>query len=76
MEDAANLLTGLREEVKVIRVRDLNLEKIMEIALGEEITYYDSSYIAGAVEKNIPMVTQDGKLSKKAKKYVEVEKIG
>ncbi len=74
-EDAANILNGLRKEVEVIPVKDLDSEKVMEIALKEEITYYDSSYITGAVEKDIPLVTQDGKLSKKAEKYVEVEKI-
>ncbi|KXA92967.1 hypothetical protein AKJ65_06830 [candidate division MSBL1 archaeon SCGC-AAA259E19] len=74
-EDAANILDDLREEVEVIRVKNLNLEKIMEIALEEEITYYDSSYIAGAEEKDAPLVTQDGELSKNAEKYVEVEKI-
>lgn len=74
-EEAANILTALREEVEVIPVQDLSSGKIMEIALAEEITYYDSSYIAGAAEKEIPLVTQDGELSEKAKKYVEVEKI-
>ncbi|KXA95680.1 hypothetical protein AKJ65_01215 [candidate division MSBL1 archaeon SCGC-AAA259E19] len=74
-EEAANFLTALREEVEVIPIKDLSSGRIMEIALEEEITYYDSSYIAGAAEKEVPLVTQDGELSKKAEKYVEVEKI-
>lgn len=73
--DAANILTALQEEVEVIPIQDLDSGKIMEIALEEEITYYDASYIVGAVEKEIPLVTQDGELSEKAEKYVVVEKI-
>ncbi len=73
--EAADILTALREEVEVIPVEDLDPEKIMRIALEEEITYYDSSYIAGAAKKEIPLMTQDGELSKKAEKYVVVEKI-
>lgn len=74
-EEAATILTALRKEVEVIPIKDLDSEKIMKIALKEEITYYDSFYITAAAEKEIPLVTQDGELSKKAKEYVKAEKI-
>jgi len=44
--------------------------KTLEIAIKENLTYYDASYISAAVENHLTLVTDDDKLYKVSKKYV------
>ena len=48
--------------------------KTLEIAVKENLTYYDASYISAAVENNLTLVTDDDKLYKTSKKYVKTLK--
>ena len=65
-------------------VKTLNLMQIIDIKGGEEalkisikleLPFYDSAYINLAKTKNIPLITEDGKLRRKAEKIVETHSI-
>jgi predicted nucleic acid-binding protein len=50
-------------------------QKIIEIAKNENLSFYDSSYIYFAKEKNLKLTTEDKQLKEKAQKYVEAQTI-
>jgi len=50
----------------------MDLVSIMNVARNERTTFYDSAYIAAAKDRKLTLVTDDGRLSKAASKYVEV----
>lgn len=52
---------------------DMTFQKIMEIAKNENLSFYDSSYIYFAKQKNIKLITEDQTLKAKAQKYVEAQ---
>jgi predicted nucleic acid-binding protein len=52
---------------------DITFQKIMEIAKTEGLSFYDSSYIYFAKQKNIKLITEDQTLKDKAQKYVEAQ---
>jgi predicted nucleic acid-binding protein len=52
---------------------DVTFQKIMEIAKTENISFYDSSYIYFAKQKNIKLITEDQTLKAKAQKYVQAQ---
>jgi len=69
-EDAVNILTGLREEVEAIQVKDLDSEKNYEDSPRIENYLF---YIRSA-EKEIPY-DERRRADQRAEKYFEVEKI-
>jgi predicted nucleic acid-binding protein len=52
---------------------DITFQNIMEIAKTEGLSFYDSSYIYFAKQKNIKLITEDQTLKAKAQKYVEAQ---
>lgn len=50
-------------------------QSILEIAKKEKLSFYDSSYIYFAKEKNLKLITEDKQLNAKAQKYVDVQSI-
>jgi predicted nucleic acid-binding protein len=52
-----------------------DFQKISEIAETENLSFYDSSYLSISQEKKLILVTEDKKLSSKAKKHIEVKNI-
>ena len=48
--------------------------RTLEIAVKEDLTYYDASYISAAVENDLTLVTDDDKLYRAGKKYVRTVK--
>lgn len=50
-------------------------QKILEIAKNETLSFYDSSYIYFAKEKELTLVTEDKELKTKAQKHVTVQTI-
>jgi len=46
-------------------------EEALKISIKLELTFYDSAYVNLAKTKNIPLITEDGKLRRKAEKIVE-----
>jgi predicted nucleic acid-binding protein len=53
--------------------QDTTFQQIMEIAKTENLSFYDSSYIHFAKQKNIQLITEDKNLRDKAKKYVQTQ---
>jgi len=53
--------------------QDVTFQQIMEIAKTENLSFYDSSYIYFAKQKNIKLVTEDQTLKEKAQKYVQAQ---
>jgi predicted nucleic acid-binding protein len=52
-----------------------NFQNILKIGKNEKISFYDSSYIYFAQQKNIKLITEDKQLKAKAEKYVDVKNI-
>jgi predicted nucleic acid-binding protein len=50
-----------------------SFQQILDLAKKEKLTFYDSSYIFFAKEKNLKLVTEDKELYTKGKKYVAVQ---
>ena len=44
----------------------------LKLALKENLTFYDASYLQSAIESGSELVTEDRKLQNKAEKYVKV----
>jgi len=76
LKDAIEIIEVLEDLVKKRFIRavyftELNLPKIVKLAIAEGLTFYDSSYIAAAEKLSSTLVTEDKELRKKAKKYVK-----
>jgi predicted nucleic acid-binding protein len=52
--------------------QDITFQQIMEIAKTENLSFYDSSYIYFAKQKNIKLITED-QPSREAQKYVQAQ---
>ena len=50
-------------------------EEILKISMKLELTFYDSAYINLAKTNNIPLITEDEKLRRKAEKIVKTYSI-
>jgi len=72
VDSTLGVLTKLMEQTKEMNVRNMDLVSIMNVARNERTTFYDSAYIAAAKDRKLTLVTDDGRLSKAASKYVEV----
>ena len=46
----------------MLRLEDLDHERIMEIALEKRLTYYDASYLHTAIVMKLPLTTEDRRL--------------
>ena len=58
----------------VRRMEKIEIEKpleILRIAVEENLTYYDASYLQAAIEKDLTLITDDKKLYVAGKKYIE-----
>jgi len=53
--------------------QDITFQHIMEIAKTENLSFYDSSYIYFAKQKNIKLITEDQTLKEKAQKYIQAQ---
>jgi predicted nucleic acid-binding protein len=53
--------------------QDTTFQQIMEIAKTENLSFYDSSYIYFAKQKNIQLITENQSLRNNAKKYVQAQ---
>ena len=58
-----------------ITIEAVTFQKILEIAKNEKLSFYDSSYIYFAKEKDLKLITEDKQLKAKAQKYVDVQTI-
>src|SRR5487761_101360 len=75
--DEADALTRavsvILSRISQIQITQGQLSGILEIARKEKRTFYDCAYIYAARIENLIFVTEDEKLSKVARKYVETK---
>lgn len=71
-EKSKNLLEKLLELINLMNILHVDFLEALSIAVEENITFYDSSYIQAAIQNNLELVTDDLKLYNVARKYVEV----
>jgi len=72
MQNAAQIILARIERLpNEIR----SFKEILEISENEKLSFYDSSYLFSAKELGLTLVTEDRRLSVKARKYAQVESI-
>jgi len=54
-----------------IKFESKDLEKVMEIAVKENITIYDAAYIITAIKTKSTLITADKKLLETSRKYIK-----
>jgi predicted nucleic acid-binding protein len=59
--------------MSIIDVKN-NEQEIIDLAISNDLSFYDSSYFYLAKKSNMTLVTEDGPLAKKAKEQIEVKK--
>ncbi len=64
------ILAGIFEAIEIIDVRGSE-EEVFRLALKENLTIYDASYLHVAIKNKSILVTDDKVLRDKASKYVE-----
>ena len=77
LEDAMEILDVLkslimRKAITLIRFDDLDVHRIIKLAVDERLTFYDASYIVAGEKLNATLATEDEELRRKAEKYVNV----
>lgn len=77
LEDAMEILDVLRslimrKAITLIRFDDLDVHRIIKLAVDERLTFYDTSYIVAGEKLNATLATEDEELKRKAEKYVNV----
>ncbi len=70
-DEALKLIDILRNVFEALDVVDVDDAKAMELALKEDMTYYDAIFLSAAIKEGATLVTDDTKLEKIAKKYVK-----
>ncbi len=71
------LASKLAQYTRVHRLADLGLDDVMDIALSNNITVYDASYIALAKQLKIPITSNDKDTLYNAPKYdIQVYSLG
>jgi predicted nucleic acid-binding protein len=70
--EAEKVLDSLAEAFKRLKKpKSEDALETLKIAIEENLTYYDASYIQAAIKNTFTLITDDEKLLKKAKKYTE-----
>ncbi len=63
------------QSLEKVFVNPSEMQHVLNIATSERETFYDSSYIYVAKREEFTLVTDDQRLSKNAKKYVQTASI-
>lgn len=72
--DAVDILGRLNHEMRFVRPAETELNRTMQVARRNELTFYDASYLAIAERDDLTLVTEDGALRDAAtEQTVEVE---
>jgi len=66
-----DVMSSVFNVIKVLSIRGLEGE-VFNLALREDLTVYDASYLYATMKNKYMLVTDDQKLKSKALKYVEV----
>ncbi|RLE48340.1 MAG: hypothetical protein DRJ31_07500 [Candidatus Methanomethylicota archaeon] len=60
---------NIAQKIHTCALADLDIDRAIEIALKESITFYDAAYIALAQRLNAPLVSEDQDIVATAPKY-------
>lgn len=73
-EDILYVLESLTERraIRVVEFRGLDMQRILQLAVSEGLTFYNASYVVASETVKATLVTEDVELREKAKKYVNV----
>ncbi len=75
VEEGLKALSVLHEVLKNLeKLETSEPEKALKIAINEGLTFYDASYLHLALENDLTLVTDDGRLYRIAEKHVRVLK--
>lgn len=58
--------------LRVVRFEDMDLQKLLWLAMSEKLMFYDASYIVASEAAKATLATEDAELREKARKYVDV----
>jgi len=77
LSEAKGLITTLTkvflmDGFTVIGWRDLNHQAVLDLAVENNITFYDACYITASATLRIPFITEDEKMKQIAAKYTKV----
>ena len=70
--ELAKTYVNLLDLMKIIHIYPNDVAKILDIALATGLTVYDASYIHTARKHKLVLVTEDQKLKRIARKYIDV----
>ncbi|GBC75233.1 hypothetical protein HRbin06_00549 [archaeon HR06] len=70
-EECLKILRSILVLIESMNLLQVNFEEVMMIALKENITFYDASYLQAAIQYKLKLVTDDLKLYGVACKYVK-----
>ena len=76
LDELSELRSAMALLFESIELVENSLEETIELAVRERITFYDSSYLSAAREHNYDLVTNDEKLYRVAKKYLNAYHCG
>jgi len=58
--------------VERISISPQDIGRTLELAQMEGLTFYDASYLRAAIDRKVPLVTEDAKLKRAARKHAIV----
>jgi predicted nucleic acid-binding protein len=67
------LLRTMREQMRLVRVTDIDHMSVASLARSERISYYDAAYISAAKEGNQQLITDDERLASVGSRFVRVK---
>lgn len=71
----SNALVKTLDAVGTLKLGAGDFEEILALARREKLSFYDSSYLYATKKNEMTLVSEDGKLSKIAKKYAPVQSV-
>jgi predicted nucleic acid-binding protein len=77
-EDLEALVSAITKVLPFLEILPLSYEdfsEILDIARNEHLTFYDSSYVHSAKKNKLTLISDDTKVSRVAKKYVNTKSI-
>lgn len=75
LKTLVSTFTKLLPFLETLPLSYADFSDILAIARKERLTFYDSSYVYAAKKHDLTLITDDGKLSKIAKKYVQTKSV-
>ncbi len=76
LDELSELRSAMALLFESIELVENSLEETIELAVRERITFYDSSYLSAARKHNYDLVTDDERLYRVAKKYLNAYHCG